>query len=100
MYKIAITISIHGQGFFALKQKNRIVGRIKISLVNNYLILLDTIVLVKRYLHLIGARILLEIVEYARMHELKIITISKFTQRQFSSNPALYTDVWEKADSY
>ena len=43
-----------------------------------------------------GVCLINEIVDYARVHELKIITISKFVQKQFSSNPELYADVWER----
>ena len=87
-----------GKGYFALVIENKIVGQIEVSLAGSELILFDTIVPVKRYLHSIGSRILHEVVEYARMHELKIITVSRYVQRQFSNNPALYADVWEKAE--
>ena len=96
-YRIDIIIRENGSGFFALKLGHKTIGQIKVSLVGNELILLDTIVLIKSSLHTIGVLLLQEVVEYARMHELKIITISKFVQKQFSSNPALYADVWEKA---
>ena len=97
MYKISININKNGEGFFSLDRANKTVGKIKFALINGELILLDTIVLIKRYLVLIGRKLLHEIVEYARMHELKIITISKFVQKHFSNNPLLYADVWEKA---
>jgi hypothetical protein len=96
MNKISINIGLDYKGFFALKKGNKILGKILFSLIDHELILLDTIVRVKRYLHSIGCRLLQEVIEYARMHELKIITLSKFVQRQFSQNPALYADVWEK----
>ena len=96
MYKITVNINSNGKGSFALEIRNKTIGQIKVRLNDNELILLDTIVLVNRYLHLIGNLLLQEVVEYARMHELKIVTLSKFTQRQFSGNPALYADVWEK----
>jgi len=97
MYKISININNNGNGFFALNQLNKTIGKIEFTLTDGELILLDTIVLVKNHLHSIARMLLQEIVEYARMHELKIITISKFVQKQFSNNPLLYADVWEKA---
>ena len=97
MYQVSININEDGKGSFALGSGCKTVGEIKVQLIDGELILLDTIVLSKPNLHAVGSRILQETVEYARMHELKIVTISKFAQKQFSSNPALYADVWEKA---
>ena len=96
MYQVSININEDGKGSFALSCECKTVGEIKIQLSEGELILLDTIVLSRPNLHSVGKRILLETVEYARMHELKIVTITKFAQEQFSSNPALYADVWEK----
>ena len=97
MYKITANINSNGKGSFALEIRNKTIGQIKVRLNGNELILLDTIVLVKRYLSLIGNLLLQKAVEYARMHQLKIVTLSKFAQQQFSSDPASYADVWEKA---
>ena len=97
MHKIIANINSKGKGFFALEIDNKTIGQIKVQLNNNELILLDTIVPVKRYLYTIRNFLLQAVVEFARMHELKIITLSKFTQQQFSSNPLIYVDVWEKA---
>jgi hypothetical protein len=97
MYQISISINEDGKGYFALGSGCKTFGEIKVQLIDGELILLDTIVLCKPNLHSVGKRLLREIVVYARMHELKIVTIAKFAQKQFSSNPALYADVWEKA---
>ena len=96
MYQVSININEDGKGSFALGCECKTVGEIKIQLSDGELTLLDTIVLSRPNLHSVGKRILRETVEYARMHELKIVTITKFAQEQFSSNPALYADVWEK----
>ena len=96
MYKIFTHIDTNGKGSFVLSLGGKTMGRINVNLAGNELILLRTIVPVKRYLHPVGNRLLQEIVEYARMHELKIVTVSGFAQRQFSSDPASYADVWEK----
>jgi hypothetical protein len=97
MHKINVNINEIGKGFFALRIRNKIIGQMKVDLDGNELKVLDTVVLVNKHLHLIGNLLLQGVVEYARMHELKIITLSKFAQQQFSSNPTLYADVWEKA---
>lgn len=97
MYTIQIHIDIHGQGFFSLNAGGYQVGKIVITLSGSELILQDTTVLGKRYLHSVRNRLLHEVVEYAKMHELKIVTVSRFIQKQFSINPEKYADVWEKA---
>lgn len=96
MHQVSININEDGKGSFALGCDCTTVGEIKIQLIDGELILLDTIVLSSPNSHSVGKRILRETVEYARMHELKIVTITKFAQKQFSSNPELYADVWEK----
>ena len=97
MYTISTHINENGKGAFTLEIGDKAIGQIKVDLDGNELKLLDTVVKVNKSLHLIGNLLLQGVVEYARMHELKIITLSKFTQEQFSSNPSFYCDVWEKA---
>lgn len=97
MRQVSVNINEDGNGSFVLVSDNRTLGEIKVQLNHGELVLLDTIIPLKTYARSVARRILEEAVEYARMHELKIITISKFAQKQFSSNPALYADVWEKA---
>jgi superoxide dismutase len=97
MHKFIANIKRNGKGFFALKIRDKTVGQVSIDLYGNELKILDTEVLVSTYLYPFGNLLLQKIVEYARMRELKIITLSKFAQQQFSSNPTLYADVWEKA---
>ena len=97
MYTISAHINENGEGAFTLEIKNKAVGQIKVDLDGSELKLLDTVVKVNKSLHRVGNLLLQGVVEYARMHELKIITLSKFTQQEFSSNPSLYADVWEKA---
>jgi len=97
MKNISININPDGKGAFALMHGRRVVGRIGIALLDGELMLLDTVVPCRRKLFPIGLRILAAAVEYARMHELKVITVSKFVQRRFSSHAVLYADIWEKA---
>ena len=73
MHKITVNINEKGKGFFALEIRNKTIGQIKVDLDGNELKVLDTVVLVNKYLHLIGNLLLQGVVEYARMHELKII---------------------------
>ena len=96
MYNILVNINEKGRGFFMMKLESKTVGKVKVSIIGNELLILDIIVPVKRYVYTIGSRLLQEILEYGRMHELKIITVSRFVQAQFNSNPVSYTEVWEK----
>ena len=97
MNKVLIDINENGNGYFSLDLGNHMKGQIRFNISDSELIILDTIVPAKRYLSWLGSWILNEIVEYARMHELKIVATSKFVQKMFRYNPLLYVDVWEKA---
>ena len=92
MYKVNVNIN---KGYFALQIRNKIIGHVNVALEGNKLKILDTVVLVSRYLPLIGKLLLQGVVRYARLHELQIVTISKFAEDQFSGE-ASYADVWQK----
>ena len=51
MHKITVTINSNGKGSFALEIRNKTIGQIKIDLDGNELKVLDTVVLVNKYLH-------------------------------------------------
>jgi len=97
MHKFFVNIKRNGKGFFALRVRDNTVGQITIDLDGNKLKILDTVDLAGTYLYPFRKLLLEKIVEYARMRELKIIPVSPFAQRQFSSDPASYADVWERA---
>jgi hypothetical protein len=96
MQKIIVNINSTGKGYFALEVRNKTIGHIMVELAGKELKVLDTVVLVGRYLPLIGKLLLQGIVKYARLHELKIVAISKFVQQLFNHDPASYADVLEK----
>ena len=96
MRKIIVNIKSDGKGYFVLEVRNKVIGRILVELAGKHLKLLDTVVLVDRYSPLIRKLLLQGIVKYARLHESKIVAISKFVQRIFNSDPAFYADVLEK----
>ena len=97
MQRIIVNINSNGKGFFALENRYETVGHIEVEREGNELKIIDTVVFLDRYLPLLGKLLLQGIVKYARMRELKIVTLSKFVQQHFSSDPASYADVWEKA---
>jgi len=96
MQKIIVNIKPTGKGYFALEVRNKTIGHVLVELVGKELKVLDTVVLVGRYLPLIGKLLLQGIVRYARLHELKIVAISKFVQQLFNNDPSSYADVWER----
>ena len=97
MQKIIVNIKPNGEGYFALEVRSKTIGHILVELAGRELKILDTVVLVGRYLPLIGNLLMQGIVKYARLHELKIVAISRFVQQLFSNDPASYADVLKKA---
>ena len=70
----------------------------KVRLVGSYLVLVEMVTSVRNKLNIFGSCIILEVLQYARMHASKIITVSPFVRKKFSSYPSLYLDVLEKVD--
>ncbi|HKC37074.1 MAG TPA: hypothetical protein VKB95_13460 [Chitinophagaceae bacterium] len=97
MHKIIVNIKSNGKGCFALEIRNKTIGHVIVERDDNELKVLDTVVLVGRYLPLIGKLLLQGIVKYARLHDLKIVAIPKFVQQLLSSDLASCPDVWQKA---
>lgn len=97
MYQISIHIGISGEGSFELHVANRPAVRINVTLRGEVLILRETILSAKKQAKANIGRLLYEIVEYARMHALKIITLSRVIQQKFHQNARSYQDVWESS---
>src|SRR5262245_20130362 len=99
MQKIIVNIKPNGKGYFALEVRNKTIGHIIVERAGKDLKVIDAVVLVGRYLPLIGKLLMQGIVRYARLHELEIVAVSRFVQELFSSDPASYADVLEKRNS-
>jgi uncharacterized protein len=95
-YQIHVTINENGFGSFSLTSQHNRLAVVTVSVdsdqITVYRIKIFTRVGVKKV-----ARILLgEVVEYARVHVLKVVTIARYARNQFSKHPMEYADLWEK----
>lgn len=97
MYQISIHIGISGEGSFVLHAANHQAVRINVTLRGDVLILRETVLSARKQAKAHISRLLYEIVEYARMHALKIITLSRVIQQKFHQNARNYQDVWESS---
>src|SRR5258708_2757329 len=95
---VTVKFDKRDNGRFVLVANKKTLAYMKVKLVGSYLVLVETVSSVRNKLSVFGSCLLLEVLQFARMHVLKIITISTFARKKFSSHPLLYEDVWEKVD--
>ena len=79
MYSISNHINEKGKGFFALQMSGRLLGKLNIAISGNEMLLLDTTIITGGLnKNSITDFLQQGIMEYARIHELKIITVERF----------------------
>lgn len=97
MYNVSVDIADTGEGSFVLLDSEKRAVQINITLREDVIIIRETIISARKHIRAVVSRLLYEIVEYARMHELKIITLSRTVQQRFHQHPGRYQDVWESS---
>lgn len=93
---VQIKFKRQGKGKFWIKNKLSAAVAIHVCLNDGDLFVKTTKGLRKRKGQKLAMKVLKDVVEFARLHRLKIITSSHFVQRQFRNRPHAYADVWEK----
>ena len=97
MHNFTVYINEQGVGVFSVFIKRKKVALMKIQIKDSDLIVHKTTVLAEKNTKRAAKELLNEVVEYARMHTLKVISQSKYVRMQFQKQPFTYADVWEKA---
>ncbi len=96
MKKVKIRIDERGRGSFYIMDREKQAGEMDFSLNGNNLTVLHTEVSPRNKGRDLAKRLLAAVVEYARSHQLKVISLSKYVQEQFRRNIEEYADLWEK----
>lgn len=78
MYSISTHINEKGKGFFAFKMFDNMLGKLNVIISGNEMLLLDTSITAGLNKYSITDALQQGVVEYARMHELKIVTVAEF----------------------
>ena len=97
MYRIFLHLNKTGNGFFALRVGSATVGRIDVNISGDELMLVDTDATDNRMLKSITQRLMHKIVEYARMNELRIVSMSNYILSQVNNNASFNANVWKRA---
>lgn len=83
--RIFLNINKAGKGFFALRRGTLTIGKMLFNLSPSAITLIDTEAINKYYLEPITKRLLQELIAFANMRELKIVTSSDILQSQLTS---------------
>ncbi|MES1222048.1 MAG: hypothetical protein ABUT20_41515 [Bacteroidota bacterium] len=86
MYDISAHINENGKGFFALTMFDNILGKLNIAISGDEILLVETIVLGRLNKHFVINLLQHGIIEYAKMNELKIVTLAEFIKQQKESD--------------
>lgn len=96
MQEIKFEITKSGRGAFFLEEAGKRLGEMIISISEGILTVYHTEVLPEMEGKGIAKKLVSEMVDYARAHQLKIIPLCPYTLAVFKKNPEMYKEVWYK----
>jgi predicted GNAT family acetyltransferase len=87
-----------GQSIFFMEEDGEPIAEMVAGIVGNELTVYHTEVFPKGEGRGLGKELLRAVVEYARMHDLKVIPLCPFVLAQFARYPEQYSDIWKKTE--
>ena len=96
MHEINLNLSDNGRGSFVVEEGNEIVAKLDISIAGNNLTVFHTEVNEKLKGQGVASQLLSAMVDYARMHNKKVIALCSYVLAQFQRHEDQYADIWNK----
>lgn len=93
---IELKLENNGKGAFVIDQGEERLAEMAFGISKGNLTVYHTEVSDKLKGKGIATRLLSEMVDYARKHELKVIPLCQYVQTQFKRHSELYKDVWNQ----
>lgn len=96
MNDIELKLNANGRGAFVIEENGERLAEMEVAIQKENLIVYHTEVHERLKNLGIGAKLLRQMVAYARDHHLKVVPLCPFVNVQFRRHPEQYEDVWNK----
>jgi uncharacterized protein len=97
MPEIQLQLNDKGRGKFLVEENGEQLGEMEVAIADEKLIAYHTEVLPKAEGKGLAKKLLANMVEYARSHNLKVVALCPYVHAQFKRHEDLYGDIWEKS---
>lgn len=94
--EIQLKLDKNGRGAFVIERNEERLAEMEIGLDAGNLTVYHTEVSDTLKGQGIGLKLLAAMVEYARLHQLKVITLCPFVNNQFKKSSDRYSDIWNQ----
>ena len=96
MNNVELSLEKTGRGLFFIKEGDEQIAELVFSIQDDHLTVYHTEVLPEQEGKGLAKHLLDELVDYSRVHNLKVIPLCPYVSTQFRRHPAKYSDVWSK----
>jgi uncharacterized protein len=96
MNKIELILDSSGRGAFVIEEGGERLAEMVVGIIGQNLTVSHTEVSEKLRGQGIAAKLLAAMVDYARAHNLKVITLCSYVSAQFKRHPEQYSDIWNQ----
>ena len=96
MNEIELKLESYGKGAFVIEEAGERVAEMVIGISGNNLTVYHTEVSDKLKGQGVASKLLTAMVEYARLHQLKVIALCPYVSAQFKRHSEQYNDIWNK----
>jgi uncharacterized protein len=96
MNAIELRLNDQKRGAFSIEDGNERLAEMGIGITGQNLVVYHTQVSDKLKGQGIGSKLLAEMVEYARKHNLKVVPLCPYVHAQFKRHPEQYADIWNQ----
>lgn len=96
MNPIELKLNDHKRGAFVIEEGEERLAEMAVAIIKDRLVVYHTEVSEKLRGQGVAARLLEEMVTYARGHQLKVVALCPYVHAQFKRHPDQYEDIWDK----
>ena len=96
MNSIELKLNEQKRGAFVIEEKDERLAEMVVAIIGERLVVYHTEVSEKLRGQGVAARLLEEMVTYARAHQLKVVPLCPYVHAQFKRHPDQYQDIWDK----
>jgi len=96
MLKVQLQVNDKRRGKFLIEEDGENLGEMEVAITDKNLIAYHTEVIPKAEGKGIAKELLANMVDYARLHHLKVIALCPYVHAQFKRHEDQYSDIWEK----